>query len=418
MKNKITRRNKKQKGGILLKMDASKAFQFFVNNSKIELFTETGGYGVMLKATLHDNLDSPYEMFGPKNFKQPVPSILIKLVALNPDKKYNVDEDEEEEEMNDVWWYLKGESKQTELPENFIKEVNVQTEIFFKTMEYLEPLCPAPVFSKILTDASSMEEFLNTLINNSTDPYTKKVLHRIIENINELYTIPSLGVLGMEIADGFDTMHNYYKYCEARNDINSYEWSEQMAKLQILNLALKTGYSQNDFHRSNLLVNPKYKGFYKDLNGKILIIDFGFASKLNNDVLDHIRENYQAGNYSEALKTFETLTRSDDLLIKEYPMYYGWLYNNIESFTKRPKLQKRINSEYDAKIKELREKEEAGTDDRIKYFDEKHQLDPDKYPLLPLSNAIKNSFFQGMITGGRRKKKNKKTKKNKRSFQK
>jgi hypothetical protein len=177
-----------------------------------------------------------------------------------------------------------------------------------------------------------------------------------------------------------------------------------MAKLQILNLALKTGYSQNDFHRSNLLVNPNYEGFYKDLKGKVLIIDFGLASKLNSDILNRIRENYQKGNYSEALKTFETLKRSDDLIIKEYPTYYGWIYNNAESFTKREKLQRRSDSEYDEIIHELLEKEEEATDDRIKYFDEKHEVEPDKYPLLHLSNVIKNSFFQGMITGGKKKK--------------
>lgn len=406
MKNKITRRNKKQKGGILLKMEARKAFYFFVDNSKIELFTDTCAFGIILKATLNKNVESPYEMFGPNNFKQPVPSILIKLVSLNPDKKYDVDEEEEEE---DVWWYLEGKSKRTDSTDNFIKEVNVQTDIFFKTMEYLQPLCPAPVFSEIMTNELEMTVFLYTLKERATDPYTEKVFDRMLENIDELQTITSLGVLGMEIADDFDTMFNYYNDL-TKNEVDHYEWCEQMAKLQILNLALKTGYSQNDFHMNNLLVNPNYKGFYKGLDGKVLIIDFGFASKINKDNLNHIRENYKQGKYSEALKTFETLKRSDGLVIKEYPTYYGWIYNNAESFTKRPEIQRRSDSEYDEKINELREREEAATDDRIQYFDEKHQLEPDKYPLLPLSNAIKNSFFQGMITGGR-KKKNKKTRK-------
>ena len=402
MKNlKKTRRNnnkhnKKQKGGILLKMEASKAFDFFVNHSKIELFTNTGSYGIILQATLHDNVESPYEMFGPndfKDFKQPVKYILIKLVSLNPDK----DEEEEEE------WYLEGKSKQTDSTDNFIKEVNVQTDIFFKTMEYLQPLCPAPVFSEIMTDKSKMENFLITLKNNTSEQKTKKIFDEMIENI-VWRSIPSLGVFGMEIAGGYYTMQMYYNICKKKNEFAHYESCEQMAKLQILNLALKTGYSQNDFHMSNLLVNPNYEGFYKDLKGKVLIIDFGLASKLSSDNLNQIRENYQKENYSEALKTFETLKRSDGAIIKEYPTYYGWIYNNAESFTKRDKLERRSDSEYDEKMHELLEKEEEATDERIKYFDEKHQLEPDKYPLLPLSNTIKNSFFQGMITGGKKKK--------------
>jgi hypothetical protein len=402
MKNKITTR-KKQKGGILLKMEPRKAFYFFVDNSKIELFTDTGTFGIILKATLNNNLESPYEMFGPNNFKQPVPSILIKLVALNPNKKkYNVDE------LDEDVWYLEDAPKEVDSTDNFIREVNVQTDIFFKTMEYLQPLCPAPVFSEIITRKINMENFLITLKERATDPYTKEVFDIMIKNISKFQTIPSLGVLGMEIADGFDTIYNYYNGL-TNNEVDHYELCEQMVKLQILNLALKTGYSQNDFHRNNLLVNPNYKGFYKGIDGKVLIIDFGFASKINKDNLNHIHENYKEGNYSEALKTFETLTRSDGLAIKKYPTFYGWIYNNEESFTKRPKIQRRTDSEYDAKINELREKEEEATDDRIKYFDEKHQLEPEKYPLLPLSNVIKNSFFQGMIHGGDRKKKNRKT---------
>jgi len=396
MKNlKKTTRNKKQKGGILLKMEASKAFDFFVSNSEIELFTNIGSYGIILQATLHDNVESPYEMFGPndfKDFKQPVKYILIKLVSLNPDK------DEEEEE-----WYLEGKSKQTDSTDNFIKEVNVQTDIFFKTMEYLQPLCPAPVFSEIMTDKSKMENFLITLKNNTSEQKTENIFDEMIENIG-LSSIPSLGVFGMEIAGGYYTMQMYYNICKKKNEFAHYESCEQMAKLQILNLALKTGYSQNDFHMSNLLVNPNYEGFYKDLKGKVLIIDFGLASKLSSDNLNQIRENYQKGNYSEALKTFESLKRSDGAIIKQYPTYYGWIYNNAESFTRREKLQRRTDSEYDEKIHELLEKEEEATDERIKYFDEKHQLEPDKYPLLPLSNTIKNSFFQGMITGGKKKK--------------
>jgi len=414
MKNKTTRRNKKrnrskynkkQKGGILLKMESTKAFQYFVNHSKIELLTDSGAFGIIIRAKLNKDLESPYEMFGPQDFKRSVPNILIKLVALNPNKKYDSDEDDE----NDEWDYLNGKTKRTDHPENFIKEVNIQTDIFFKTMEYLQPLCPAPVFSEILTDKKDMEHFMNLLINHTDDSYTKKVFYKMMENMDD-DRIPSLGVLGMEIADGFDTMYNYYKECERKGDkysMHYYEWCEQMAKLQILHLALKTGYSQNDFHRGNLLVNPDYNGFYKNFDGKVIIIDFGLATKLTSEDLYHIREYYEKGNYTEALSIFESFNRSDDLEIKEYPEYYGWLYNNVESYKERPKLSIQTDDIYDTIINKLRLKEESAIDSRIKYFDEKHNLEPDKYPLLPLSNAIKNSFYQGMIGGGVQRKKRK-----------
>lgn len=400
---KITskRQNKKQKGGILLKMEAYKAFSYFISNSNIELLTDGGSFGVIFKASFNKNLESPYEMFGPNNFKQPVNNLLIKIVALS---KYELDEDDK------IWSYLNGATKHIDLQENFIKEVNIQTDIFFKTMEYLEPLCPAPVYSTIINDKIKMQTLIGLLEKKSNDPYTKSIFYKIIENVlND--RIPSLGVLGMEIADGFDTMSNFYYTCEKESDptyINYYEWCEQMGKLQILDLALKTGYSHNDFHRSNLLINPRYKGFYKGLNGKIIIIDFGFATKISIGDLDIIRENYKEGKYSEALKVFETFKRSDNLSIEDYPTFYGWLYNNDAAFTKRPRLLKKQDFDYDKIINELKQREEIAIDDRIKYFDDKHKLDPNNYPLLPLSNAIKKSFYQGMINGGGKKNKTKK----------
>jgi len=407
MKSKITRRNKKQKGGILLKMKANEAFAYFVNNSTIKLLTDGSSFGIILKAKLNTNLESPYEIFGVDNFKQPVQNLLIKIVALSPDE---LDEDD------NFWSYLNGETKQIDLQENFIKEVNVQTDIFFKTMEYLEPLCPAPVYSTIIDDRLKMKKLIELLDFRTQDYYTKTVFSKIIDNIYK-HRIPSFGIIGMEIAEDFDTMSQFYNDCEKESDpsfMNYYEWCEQMCKLQILNLALKTGYSQNDFHRGNLLINPKYKGFYKDLDGKVIIIDFGFATKLSPDNLAIIQENYNQGKYSEALKVFKTLSRSDELEIKEYPTFYGWLYNDDKSFKNRSKLVKLKDKNYDKKINELIQREEAAIDDRIKYFDEKHRIEPDKYPLLPLSNAIKNSFFQGMIEGGKkndRKKNNRKTRK-------
>ena len=76
-------------------------------------------------------------------------------------------------------------------------------------------------------------------------------------------------------------MFSFFNKCKTSEDLYIYEWCEQMAKLQILNLALKTGYSQNDFHRANLLIDPNYEGMYKGLRGKVLIIDFGLASGSN-----------------------------------------------------------------------------------------------------------------------------------------
>jgi hypothetical protein len=175
-----------------------------------------------------------------------------------------------------------------------------------------------------------------------------------------------------------------------------------MAKLQILKLALKTGYSQNDFHRANLLVDPNYRGMYKGLPGKVLIIDFGLSSKITPENLVEIKKLAHDKKYQEALRIFKSFVRSDGLSISQYPVYYGWLYNeDTESAGFR--IPKREDVYHDAVIGKLVTKEDQAIDERIQLFDQKHKENPEVYPLLPLSNAIKNQFFQGMIGGLRHK---------------
>jgi hypothetical protein len=373
-----------QKGGILLKMPANQAFNFFVNNSTVSILSEHSSFGLILKLTLNPNIDSPYEMFSASQYKQPVKCILIKLVALGPNP---------EEE----WEYLQGAVKRIDLEETFQKEVNIQTDIFFKTMNYLEPLCPAPVYSIVYKNKMDAVDFLNLLEKQASMSYPKTIRSiQIIRRRLRTDEIPWLGVLGMEIAENYMPMYNLYnKLRKQKENLYYYEWCEQMAKLQILQLALKTGYSQNDFHRGNLLVNPDYEGMYKGLNGKVLIIDFGLASKLNVTNINSIKELYSQGNFQEALKIFKSLNRSDGLIINNYPAYYGWLYNDDKDDDVAKYLPKRQDEYYNGILTKLALKEEQAIDDRIQVFDEKHKENPEVYPLLPLSNSIKNQFFQG-----------------------
>lgn len=386
------RKNKKQKGGILLKMPAKEAFYQFINNSQVELLTDQSSFGIILKLTLNQGVDSPYEMFSASRYREPVTCLLVKLVALGPPPlKHNEDEEQPE------WFYKNGKTKRIDLEETFQKEVNIQTDIFFKTMKYLEPLCPAPVFSNILKNKNEAINFLRMLETKTSQDYpiTIQILQILQKRITS-EDIPWLGILGMEIAQGYMTLFDNYSKCKTNEDIYFYEWYEQMGKLQILNLALKTGYSQNDFHRSNLLVNPNYKGLYKGFDGKVIIIDFGFAAKIDPNSLREIKDLYNQKKFQEALNVFKSFNRSDGLSISEYPDYYGWIYNEDES-AYTSKLPKRKNEYYNAILNKLILKEDAAIDDRIKFFDEKHKENPDLYPLLPLSNAIKNQFFQGMI---------------------
>ena len=57
--------------------------------------------------------------------------------------------------------------------------------------------------------------------------------------------IPFLGILGMEMANGYHTLKNIYS--DPVIDERTIKQYENMARLRILDMVIKTGYSQNDY---------------------------------------------------------------------------------------------------------------------------------------------------------------------------
>lgn len=369
-----------QSGGIMLKMPPEEAFYTFINNSSVSLLSDQSSFGIILKLKLNKNVESPYLKFSASNYKEPVDCILIKLVVL-----YNTENTEHYED-----WYINGQRKHIDTEENFMKEVNIQTNVFFETMEYLEPICPATVYANVLKTKAKMTHFLDILNKNTNTKSTH--LNDILTSFDIRNDLIWLGVFGMEIDPHYVSLYEFRKYDINPNDeedLNYYRWVEQMAKLQVLNLAMKTGYSQNDFHHGNFLIHQTYRGMYDKLDGKVLIIDFGLASELSPTHIKEINKNYSRNKFTEALKVFKGLKRSDGIVIDDYFQYW-WLYNQ-ERVIENP------DSFYDSIMHRLKNKEDIAISKRIHKYDKKHQANPDVYPLLPLSNAIKNQFYQGMI---------------------
>ena len=400
---------KTQKGGVLIKTNPEAAINFFIENcSKINWLRETANSasGVIFECILKEGVVSPYEMIRSTNFKSPVKKILIKIVGIRSEVRGEYDDD--------VWTVpFKTVSpplavKNLEKEETFTKEINVQTDIFLKTISYLNPLCPAPIYASIKKDKANAIEFMSKLKIPDEHGLFSNATNRLITVIIEKITdgsIPYLGVLGMEIADGYETFFDFYSRGSMRDNIRTYE---NMIRLKNLELALKTGYSQGDFHTGNMLVNPSVTGYYSGIPGNALIIDFGYANKIPSEKLQEIKQLVSENKFAEALKIFNTLVRSDNLPLSENPEVYGWLSYNFDNVTSLGVVYDMPHelAEENVKLLALKQAEETATDARIAFYnDSSHSGERDKYPLLPLSNAVKNSLFEGMLSGGKKRRK-------------
>lgn len=395
-----------QKGGLLIKYagKTEEIFYDFLNNAiKIEYIAD-GANGIIYKITVPENYDSGYTYIDPNYYGKPVREIALKICILKP---------------SDIG--------------SFKDEVNIQTDIFKKSLDHLQPLCPAILFSKILRDKEK-KKLINRMLKIDPDIKTHKLPYsdseididgELLRNKGYL-----IGVIAMEYENGYLRLHDF---------IRSPTLSKEM-KIKYINyglfiiieLALETGYSQADFHTANIMIHPKMDYFGKN-TGRPLILDFGYSRKISESTMKHIRDSISKNDYITALKWICGVKRSDNSTITKeaWSSYYGWVCRdwdllNNKGFSKSagkmiikvgddmeysvPKDIAYSNKYKLGKLFKLREKYK---EQLLVKFNKLNIESPINYPKLPLSrNIIHERTYVGLFGGKTRrikKKKNNKT---------
>jgi hypothetical protein len=404
---------REQKGGLLLPYkkteESANIFRNFINNSDIT-FLNRGSQGIVLKATLQSPIPQNYLQICPDdNYGRPVDTILIKVCAISAfDMKFQVDN--------------KGSIMHSTKMDEFQNEINIQTDIYLKTVEYLQPLCPAIVYADILP---SFTEIVNLLIIKISSIPLRYQLNAL-KNGNVEF-----GLIGMEFMKDGKPLHN--------TEMN--ETQLNVCRFSLLELAIKTGYNHNDFHKGNIMIE-KNNNYFAGLSMRAVLIDFGRAAKIPPDVLQEIKENVANKQYINAFKLLCSFKSSYSLIHNpKYNSYYGWVcgdYNTndpvyLDEFSKS--IQKEHGGvlenikEYlttahktnlcalsDGEIDMLYTLREQAIDINVQTMNALHETDA-KFPLLPVSNTIKNSLYNGMIGGKKHKKsRRRRTRKNKKTL--
>ena len=428
MKGRYTKRNSalnKQVGGVIINADPKEAFNDFLSNSTFQ-YVSKGSYGMTFKATLNAGVTSPYSRL---DYGGEVRHLLIKLGLLYD---FDMTEDQQrdvitkfsradstesvssygsassqpEEDEEDVIIQItdgSGFSDKIDLTtckmHSFIDEVNIQTDIFLKTMNYLQPICPAIVYSGIINSRSDdFKTLMDKMIAGATvvgsRTQTKELLDGILGQRSGFH---NLGIIGMEFADNCVLLASMTQTVSKAQ----FESATNIGLYLLLKLAIDTGYTHGDYHPGNIFINTKQRNYFEPYTGGALLIDFGFAQKIPIAILKRIKEYYSTGNYTEALKQLCLMDRADGLIMSDYPDFYGFACGTYNYYSKEETAD--FPHGTNGQIAWFVRARETAIDSMIRTFEQRHAADPN-IPLLPLSNKIKNSMYSGLIHRGGRKK--------------
>lgn len=276
---KYQRRTRKNKGGVRTTNNYTDetAISYFFNNSTFRILGDDSVSCIPILVTLNPDKisNSPYKIVRTNYVNKSVSQLLIKIFIWG--EKPGIIEDDK----------IRNGYINITTSESITTELNIQQEIYYKSFydnsTIMEPLCPCIVFanpSKLPNEIKSkvLNIIKNNLIERSTDQTEQPRDNEIIERLLHY----EIAFIAMEFMNDYQPLSNF------KND-PKYETYKIMA-LYALDKLHKYGYSHNDFHFQNVMVNPGYRYFTNDivndtkLLGRIIIIDFGLADTIPKDV--------------------------------------------------------------------------------------------------------------------------------------
>jgi tRNA A-37 threonylcarbamoyl transferase component Bud32 len=230
------RHNKTRKlnGGIRItpSFTPQTAINHFVNNSTFSVFSTRGTTSTILVATLKEGIISPYRTVRSNEFNMPVNKILLKLCSASTHT-----------------------------------EILIQKDIFHKSftdeMSYFEPICPSVVFASSNKFKKKLKnDFYSVILNSLENTENTEVIHRIFER--DVYLI------AMELMDNYKPLSDFIgtPFFQKYRFMAIYE----------LHRLHQFGYTHNDFHYENVLINPTYS-YFNQTSGRAILIDFGYSSR-------------------------------------------------------------------------------------------------------------------------------------------
>jgi hypothetical protein len=285
-------------------------FNLFIDMSNISVFT-MGTVGIIFKLTLQDPAVFPYVGFDHDNFCRPIHTLIVKISLL--------------EKGEGFFYQYKNIDKFLEcvIPSEFEAEIDIQKEIVEKSIQYLNPLSPSIVFSK-LNDIKSINTKLITHSDLTFFINKRNNRSRKIETLQITPTSVRVGVIAMESMENMNSVFNLLgihrhfnpRYRDAEKHVPNKHMDifngDEQKQLYIANYIYKLirlallGYAHGDFHTANVLTYDNTANVLT-YDNKISLIDFGRSIKLTAEQISKVKELFEIFIQIKTLNTLQLL---------------------------------------------------------------------------------------------------------------
>lgn len=297
---------KSMKGGtgLFIENDQTAAFTTFIENGTFT-YLAAGSNGFILKGVLNHGIESPYKSM---EDERPVNQILLKLAAINIGTNAN-DKYIQYAEPN-----TGRKQNITFQPVNrLVEEINIQTNVYIQSSEYLQPICPAILHSACIP-SSTLKSHLKNL-----DAETNNMINAIFatsededENLIEVNTKNKAHYAGLIAMEYMENMIPLHKMAKDNTKV-------AMGMYLLIQLAVKYGYFHGDFHSNNVMIDIGRMDYFEGMHGYPILIDFGYTAKLSPKIYKRIKDLYEQKKYMELVNVFCDIPRRDWLDLNDYP---------------------------------------------------------------------------------------------------
>lgn len=338
----------------------------FLQDFKIS-YLSNGAFGVVF---LIESDTSPYVSI--RN-DRPINKMIVKLCGVN-------------DHIYSIIASIQGKrySLKTVSEKSFEREIEIQTEVFFRTCDYLDPICPCIIHSEVKgsgfdsVNRIRLAPRLSTLLSKTKPDSAEYILLKCFLDQITTGRLSKYGLIYMEYADGFETLHKFKK-TESKEAIDELE---SIARLKLIQMTLKTHYTHSDFHDGNILCKTGPKP-------QVTLIDFGLCNRLDHEKWKTLKKEWDSHEYYDALESIFYPLRYDSYDLRNNMDEYGWLLGSeedieymgeFEEIDVEEKVIVKITSELDTLVEEENKK-----------IQELKEAFPGKFPL---TQKQRQKFYQ------------------------